>query len=201
MPPVALVPVWRLTFPYVVLGFQHVSHMYLDVTPSGDASGYNADVRAGFAAPGVSTIAPAWWTNLAPVISAADASFGNAHLDRLIAGAWVVAWTETNAIAPTGGAATAKAQEFIISMYSTNHERMKVVIEETIFSGATRYIAWPTTNAPIDEILSSLFNYDGAAVAVDPWAWARARNDTYTGSPISLVSSYSKHWRRKRGLG
>lgn len=196
-----IVPTWRLTFPYTVALFPHVMHFYTDVVASADPSGYSADQRGGGFIVGVSTIPAPWWTKLAPNYSAADALFGNAHLDHFVGGVWIPVWYEANAVVPSSGSPTQQAAEMTISGYASDHDRMKTILMEHVFGGAFREATYAAVTSALKPIVNALYNSAGTAVLADPYNWAQSKSGKYATTFISLVGTYSKHWRRKRGLG
>lgn len=201
MPPSPLIPTWRLTFPYVCAGFSHVQHFYGNAVATADPSGYSFTARDAGADIGVSTIPAPWWTVMRVFYSAGDASFGNAHLDQLVATHWIPRWTEANAVAPSNGSPSNPATQAVISFYTLDHERMKVYLLEPTLSIAYRYIALPTPNAGFNALCDTLFNGSGATPRTSPFYWMMGRNGHFSGAFTSIVGSQTKHWRRKRGLG
>lgn len=201
MPPHPIVPVYRLTFPYVSVGFPHVIHFYLDTVASADPSGFNFVARTGFANAGVSVAMTAFWNLLKSMFDPATASFGNAHLDHFLNPNWVVTYTEANAVVPTGAGGNSLANIAVYSGYSTNHEKMKVFVEEWLNGGVLRSLNYAGIQAPAQPLARGYFNLGPGAGPNDPYVWARSRDDTFVGAFTSFVMSYSKHWRRKRGLG
>lgn len=200
MPIQPVIPVYRVTFPFVVLGFPHVQHFLCGVTPSADPSGFDIIARAGYVNKGTSFCMTAWWTTIKTLYNAAADILGNAHLDHFAGGTWNLVWTETNAVAATGGAQVPYANEVTWSAYATNHEKMKVIHQEQNIPYFTKQTSYASLNAGLKPISDALFNANGGAASGNPYTWMKSRGDFYVGSWVSAVGMLNHHWRRKRGM-
>ena len=199
--PSPIVPTFRITFPMVSDGFPHVIHVYLDTNPSGDPSGFDTVGAHGLGNVGVSTVLAPFWNMLAPIFSAAGTVFGNAHLDRFLTPNWVPQFTEVNAVVPSGFGIVRHSHQRVWSGYDTLHKKVKYFVEEDAFIDVQRQISYAAMNTTDQLAMDRFFNLNGGAFATSPYAWARSRAGNPLGAFTSVVWSYSKHWRRKRGLG
>lgn len=197
----ALLPTFRLSFPYTVNSMAHVFHLYLRTAASADPSGYNTVPRPGSGAVGVSTVTSVVWTAIKTNYKSTETTFGNAHLDQLVSGSWVPIWYETNAVTPTAGGTAAPASLMTLSGYTTSHEKFKLTLMELYLTIPYRWTSRASAPSSLQSILDQFFNANSTATDTSPWAWVVDRDNTYLSTWISVVGALSKHWRRKRNLG
>jgi len=199
--PSPIVPTFRVTFPMTTKAFDHVMHFYLDCVASADPSGRDTVARTGHSNVGVSTIFAPLWTILAPFFSATDTVFGNGHLDSFFGGAWIPLYYETNAVTPSGGGSAILASVDTYSGYAENHERMKDYLMESIQGGIARDNVYAALSTGKKALVNTLYNSGGTAVDTSPFAWRKSRDGHFPLTWIASTRTFSKHWRRKRGLG
>lgn len=192
---------YRLTFPYTIQGYQHVHHLFLKTAASADPSGFDNVPRGGFVASGVSTLISHFWTKLVSCLSTVDATYQAAHLDHLLAGAWIPVWYDAATGAGTSVATTNQAQEIVQSGYTSSHEKIKVVSFEHNLVGIKRYVSVAAMPAAYQAWTGYFFGNSVAPVDTDAYAWMTGRDGTYVATWTSMVVAYNRRLRRKRGLG
>lgn len=201
MPPHAIIPVYRISAPYNIGGFDHVLHKYLSAVASGDVSGFNFVARTGFGNDGADAAMEAMLQILVNLVAPAGGSIGNPHLDHWDGSAWVPLYYKTTADAGGNPHANVLGGIVTFSGYSTGHEKYKMFLNEVYVPEPSRVVSYASMDAQYKAVAITNFNLGTGSAGTGPWVWERCRDGNYLQTLISVVGAFSKHWRRKRGLG
>lgn len=198
--PTPLEVAYRLEFNYTVINFAHKLHFYLDVTPSGDTTGFDTVARSGKTAVGLSAAIDRVWTRIRSYWRAADASFGSTRLSIYSSGAWLPQVDYATAVTPNGLDGPVMASQLTLVCRSVTFERMNFNLLEGGAIPPYHQSSYGALAASLQPFADMLGNAGGAATNADPYSWAQSRSAEYIHNWVSATDALNRKLRRRRNL-
>lgn len=187
----------RISFFYVTATLTHVVRFYCRLTTSSDPTGHNIVTRAFLGTIGAQLACDRITELLAPLFSAASASFGNFTLEERSGTTWIPLVNTVGAHAPSSGLATALATQQTFFFYSTDRTIHKNVLLENVYAAPGKANTTATVPVAVKNWIDSL---NAPGLAEDPGQWVLSRDAAYIGSWLSVVSTLNRKTRRRRSL-
>jgi len=198
--PTPITAPYRLTFAYTVALFEHKARFYCDAHPSGDPSGFDVGVRAGFTDPGVSTLGERFFLRMAPFYNVASTSFNSWLLELRSGTVWVFASSGTITQAPTGAGSVELANQVAITGKATDNTNYPRYVYEGTFGTAAKFVAAGALNANARALANYYYDLDGADINTDAWAWALTRGGAFAQRWLAWVVDTNEKLRRERRI-
>lgn len=190
---------YRVEIPIVAQGASHKMHLYCDVVGSSDATGYDVIDRLVGVGLGLSTAIAALSSLLAPLYSAADASFGDAILQQASGGSWLPIVTTPMTTQPSSGSSTAAGTQMTLSMRDTAFHKVRHIVLDAVVGGPQKFVT-PTGGPAVVDSWANAFVVPAIFASSNPWLWVRGRSSLFIGSFVSIVIADNDAVRSQHSL-
>jgi len=189
-----------VTFKYTVAQLQHKAEHYLNVNPSGEASGYDTQPWTGFAPVGVSTLEAEFFAKIAPFYKSTDTTFDSWELWNRTGTIWNFVSGGAASVGPSGAGAAQAANGYCISGKMNGGRRMNRFIYEGSFGTAQKVSSYAGISAASQALVDYYFNPGNTAVDASAFAWFSSKDEWNPTRWLAVVIDTNEKLRRVRGL-
>lgn len=185
----------RLTMLYTSAGIQHKLRLRCQIdhftTPDWYLkSSTGTPVKASDAADEVFTL-------LAGLYKSGTSSFDGWELDKYVSGAYLPQQAGATAITPSDSAAVQVAQQVTVTFRDDNFKKVRFIFLEQRTTPAAKY-SYGQLGGEYLALVNSIIGETSSDIG--RWYCGRGDADTNSLSYVSLVSTYNRKLRRRRGL-
>lgn len=193
--PTPILPNGRLTINYSSNGIAHKLRMRCNWTTSVLVPFVLQQASGSLIA--VQDAADMVFTLIAPLYKAAQATMDGWQLDNYSGGAYLPLVTGSTAVTPSDTANTQVAQQVTITFRDPNYKKVRFIFFEQRQTPAAKY-SYSQLGGSYLDLVNSILDETDAGIG----SWFCGRGDTPINglSYLSLVSSYNRKLRRRRGL-
>lgn len=180
---------------YTVKGFQHILQLRCDrVGVSGGNQLLGQHSGSQITAP---TAADMVFTLLAPLFKTADSSFDQWVLQSYADGIYTPIQQGSTAIAPSDTNDVQVAQQATYTFVDSLFKKVRLILLENRVTPANKY-EYADLGGAYKDLADSMISETDANLG--SWVTGRSGDTTRTFTFLSLVTTYNKRLRRKRGL-
>jgi hypothetical protein len=198
--PTTITATHRVTFFYTVAALQHKSQHYCHAVASGDSSGFDIDVRAGFSNVGFSLLPDEFFTMIAPFYKSTDTTFDKGILEERTGTTYVFKAQVNATVTPSGSAVAEPANGFCISGKSDDNRNFPKYIYEGAFGTVQKVSNIAGLSGASQELVNYFFNVLADAINKDAWAWEVSRANNLPLRWLAAVIDTNEKLRRIRHL-
>jgi len=185
----------QLDLTYIVEGFPH--KMQLRCNRTSQTGGFWYLAQASGSGIKAADAADMMFTLLSPLYKPAQASFVGYQLQSYVDGAYFPLEQNATTVAPTDTATVQVAQQATLTFLDGEFKKVKVILLENRLTPANKYQYTDLGGAYLD-LVNSIIAEDDASVG--SWFCGRGDSPISKLSYLSLVTTYNRRLRRKRGL-
>jgi hypothetical protein len=193
--PTPILATARLSLTMIAQGFTH--HMRLRCNTAGFVGGTWLIAQSSGSTIAVQDAADMVFALLGPLYKSTQASFPGWQLDAYASGAYNPLATGATAVVPSDTSVGQIAQQATFTFRDDNFKKVRLIMLEGRVTPAAKYSYAELGGAYLDLVNSIL---DESDAGIGSWFCGRGDAPVNTLSFLSLVTSYNKSLRRKRGL-
>jgi hypothetical protein len=198
--PTPLTAPYRLALLYTTGLFQHKTRFYLDAAAAIGGSGWITQPRSPFATEDIQDVVNQVFTKMAPFYHTPDGTFDGWLLELRSGTTWVYQASGTTTATPSGSAAYEKANELAVTGKDTDVKNLPTYFYEGQFGVAFKGNSPGSLGTPVRALANSIYNIDGTASSLDPWAWSFSRNQQFRQRWLAVVIDTNEKLRRLRRI-
>lgn len=185
----------QLDLSYTVKGFPH--KMQLRCNRTSQTGGFWYLAQASGSGIKAADAADMMFTLLAPLYKPADAAFVGYQLQSYVSGAYFPLEQNATAVAPTDTNIVQVAQQATLTFLDSAFKKVKIILLENRQTPANKYQYTDLSGAYLALVDSVL---DESDAGIGSWFCGRGDSPITKLSYLSLVTTYNRRLRRKRGL-
>lgn len=190
----------RLVYRYTVGTFPHRHVEFVNLTPTGDPTGFSTIPVNGGASQGCSLLADALFGVLDVWYNSTTVTFDAMDIEERSGDTWIPITSVVPTAVPTSSTAYTTAFGVDISGKNENNHSIHAYFYEMSIAKSFKYVAYSSMSADYKELVDFFYNVGGSTPATSAYYWAVSRDEYWRNRFLSVVGDSNEKLRRMRGI-